>query len=89
MKDEIIKILIADVVEFEVPFDMVADKILDLVDEKELELLGTSSERPGDLHNVSNLLIAWKQFKKANWWESEAIDVEKVLMNKFAATYRC
>lgn len=39
------------------------------------------------IHNVSDLLIAWEQFKKANWWESEAVDVEKVLMDKFSAIY--
>ena len=39
------------------------------------------------LHNVSDLLIAWEQFKNNNWWESEAINVEKVLMNKFSAIY--
>jgi hypothetical protein len=39
------------------------------------------------IHNVSDLLIAWEQFKKANWWESESVDVEKVLMDKFSAIY--
>ncbi len=39
------------------------------------------------IHNVSDLLIAWEQFKKSNWWESEAVDVEKVLMDKFLAIY--
>lgn len=39
------------------------------------------------IHNVSDLLIAWEQFKKSNWWESEAVDVEKVLMDKFSAIY--
>lgn len=39
------------------------------------------------IHSVSDLLIAWKQFKKANWWESDAVDVEKVLMDKFQAIY--
>lgn len=37
--------------------------------------------------NVSDLLIAWEQFKTANWWESDAVDVEKVLMDKFKAIY--
>ena len=36
---------------------------------------------------VSDTLIAWEQFKKANWYESEAIDVEKMLMDKFQAIY--
>lgn len=39
------------------------------------------------IHDVSDLLIAWEQFKKANWWESDAVDVEKVLMDKFQAIY--
>lgn len=39
------------------------------------------------IHSVSDLLIAWEQFKKANWWESDAVDVEKVLMDKFQAIY--
>ena len=39
------------------------------------------------IHNVSDTLIAWEQFKKANWWESDAVDVEKVLMDKFQAFY--
>jgi hypothetical protein len=40
-----------------------------------------------DLFNVVDLLIAWEQYKKANWWESESIDVEKVLMKQFSETY--
>lgn len=39
------------------------------------------------IHNVSDTLIAWEQFKKANWYKSEAIDVEKMLMDKFQAIY--
>ena len=39
------------------------------------------------IHSVSDLLIAWEQFKKAEWWESEAIDVEKVLIDRFQAIY--
>lgn len=39
------------------------------------------------IQNVSDLLIAWEQFKKANWYESEAVDVEKMLMDKFQAIY--
>jgi hypothetical protein len=42
-----------------------------------------------NLPQVSSLLIAWEQYKKANWWESEAIDVEKVLMERFTAIYNC
>ena len=33
------------------------------------------------------LLIAWEQYKKANWYESDAIDVEKILMSQFLAIY--
>ena len=40
-----------------------------------------------NLPDVSDTLIAWEQFKKANWYESEAIDVEKMLMDKFQAIY--
>lgn len=39
------------------------------------------------ISSVSDLLIAWEQFKKANWWESDAIDLEKVLMERFARAY--
>jgi hypothetical protein len=38
------------------------------------------NEQAFAIHNVSDTLIAWEQFKKANWWESDAVDVEKVLM---------
>lgn len=38
--------------------------------------------------DVSSLLIAWEQYKKANWWESDAVDVEKVLIERFKAIYR-
>ena len=44
------------------------------------------------ISNVSKqreLLIAWEQFKKDNWWESDTIDVEKVLMDQFTAIYSC
>jgi hypothetical protein len=36
---------------------------------------------------VISVLIAWEQFKKANWYESEAVDVEAMLMEKFQAIY--
>lgn len=39
--------------------------------------------------DVSSLLIAWEQFRKANWWESTDIDVEKVLIERFSAIYTC
>jgi len=35
------------------------------------------------IHSINHLLIAWEQYKKSNWWESESIDVEKVLMKQF------
>lgn len=28
-------------------------------------------------------LINWEQYKKSNWWQSDAIDVEKILMDQF------
>lgn len=37
------------------------------------------------LADVRNLLIAWEQYEKANWWESEAINVEQHLIDKFIA----
>ena len=40
-----------------------------------------------NLLNVNDTLIAWEQFKKSNWYESESIDVEKMLMDKFQAIY--
>lgn len=30
-----------------------------------------------------DLSDAWEQYKKANWWESESVDVEKVLWERF------
>ena len=39
------------------------------------------------LGGVRDLLIAWEQFKKANWYESDAIGVEKMFMDKFQAIY--
>jgi hypothetical protein len=35
------------------------------------------------IQNVGELIIAWEEFKKSNWWESDSIDVEKVLIDKF------
>ena len=40
------------------------------------------------LFNVHDLLIAWEQYKKNNWWESESVDVEKYLIKKFSAIYK-
>lgn len=39
------------------------------------------------INNVTDLLIAWKRFKKDNWWESDAIDVEALLMDEFSKIY--
>ena len=36
---------------------------------------------------VSDTLISWEQFKKANWYESESIDVEKLLIHQFQEIY--
>jgi hypothetical protein len=38
--------------------------------------------------DAGDLLIAWERFKKANWWESDAIDVEKLLMDRFLSIYK-
>lgn len=32
---------------------------------------------------IINVIKDWDIFKKQNWWESEAIDVEKVLLDRF------
>lgn len=55
------------------------DHIADLLERYHTEQL--------PLGGVSDLLIAWEQFKKANWYESESVDVEKMLMDKFQAIY--
>ena len=39
------------------------------------------------LTDVSHLLIAWEQYKKANWFESDSINVEGYLMEQFKAIY--
>jgi uncharacterized protein (DUF924 family) len=36
---------------------------------------------------ISNILVLWEQYKKANWYESDAIDVEKYLMDKFIDSF--
>lgn len=36
-----------------------------------------------DVVGRSEQLISWEQYKNANWWDSEAIDVEKVLLKRF------
>lgn len=40
-----------------------------------------------NIADVSGMLIAWEQFKKSNWWESDAINVEAALMGQFQAIY--
>tara|TARA_R110000851_G_scaffold36886_3_gene95767 strand:- start:202 stop:468 length:267 start_codon:yes stop_codon:yes gene_type:complete len=37
--------------------------------------------------DITHTLIAWEQYKKANWYESESIDVEKMLMEQFKGIY--
>jgi len=37
---------------------------------------------------MKNILTLWEQYKKQNWWESESIDVEKVLMDRFIKEYK-
>ena len=39
------------------------------------------------LPDISDLLIAWEQFKKTNWYKSDAVDVDKKLMSDFKAIY--
>ena len=39
------------------------------------------------LSGVSHLLIAWEQYKKANWFESDSINVEGYLMEQFKVIY--
>lgn len=40
-----------------------------------------------DKEQISDILILWEQYKKANWYESDAIDVEKYLMNIFVDSF--
>ena len=66
------------------------DKIVNRIGELAVRLVSgadTRTEPALPIHNVSDTLIAWEQFKKANWWESDAVDVEKVLMDKFQVIY--
>lgn len=55
------------------------NKYAESYNEMKLKLLG--------LQNISDILIAWEKFKKDNWYESNTIDVEKMLINKFQAIY--
>ena len=38
-------------------------------------------------HNIKHTLIGWEQYKKTNWYESDSIDVEKLLMSQFLKIY--
>ena len=46
-----------------------------------------SNEKQCDIHGVSHLLIAWEEYKLANMYESDSINVEKMLMERFVAIY--
>lgn len=46
-----------------------------------------SVEKQSHTNNISNLLISWEQYKKANWYKSDAVDVEKALMEQFSIIY--
>ena len=37
--------------------------------------------------SVSDTLIAWQRFRDANWYESDSVDVDKMLMDKFQEIY--
>ena len=62
-------------------------KIRWYVEKQALDLIEKLETKQLIIADVSDTLIAWEQFKKANWYESEAIDVEKMLMDKFQAIY--
>ena len=56
------------------------------------EMVKSFIERRNQVNNipiekVGELLIAWEEFKKMNWWESEALDVEKILIDNFQKMY--
>jgi hypothetical protein len=36
---------------------------------------------------IKEIIGAWKQFKLRNWYDSDAVDVEGMLMDKFAEFY--
>ena len=74
----------------ELEWHNVLDKIEAIETEnKKLQALIKEQKETLPIHHVSNLLIAWEQYKKANWWDSEAVDVEKVLMDRFIAINCC
>lgn len=61
-----------------------------LLDNEDVSKLAEDLIKLFFIYNVSQqseLLIAWEQYKKANWYESDAIDVEKILMSQFLAIY--
>ena len=88
MKTEIKKSLVGWEVEFTIDHQSFT---LSEVDSKEsVQIMKKSLEVALNrltISHVSDLLIAWEAFKKANWWESEAIDVEKVLIKEFSERY--
>ena len=49
-----------------------------------LNLYDSQKQKAG----IEVTLIAWEQFKKANWYESESMDVEKMLIDKFKSIYK-
>ena len=51
------------------------------------QILVKYKEEQLNIHSVSDTLIAWQQFRDANWYESDSIDVDKMLMDKFQAIY--
>ena len=40
-----------------------------------------------DKKQISTISVLWEQYKKANWYESDAIDVEKYLIDKFIDSF--
>lgn len=64
------------------------DELVDKNAKLSIELQGKVKNLPiADVSQRSELLIAWEQYKKANWYESDAIDVEKMLISQFLAIY--
>lgn len=52
-----------------------------------LTLFAKSFKKESSIEDISEVLTQWEQFKKTNWWESESIDVEKLLMDRFSQIY--
>ena len=83
LKKELRKIVDEETVElFGIREEEFTDRLAKFVEENFIPKVNN-----GVLDDVSDTLIAWEQFKKANWYESEAIDVEKMLIDKFQAIY--